>query len=85
MKDGVQIVLLNSHPGGRCVLRGIQQARDVVVDWLGHSLAILEIPDLLIHEVKVLGLGVQGCDTLLLPAGSVQAVVVIQADDSGHV
>ena len=38
-----------------------------------------------VHEVKVLCLGGQGRDVLLLATVAVQAVVVIQADDGGHV
>lgn len=40
---------------------------------------------LLVHELEVLGLGVQGCHLLPGAALPVQAVEVVQADDSGHV
>ena len=41
------------------LLGGVQQAGDVVVDGLLHRLALLQGLDLLVHQVKVLGLGVQ--------------------------
>jgi hypothetical protein len=74
-----------AHLGSRGILRRIQETRDVVVDGLGNCLAVLQVLDLLIHQVKVLSLGVKGCYTLLFPATAIQAVVVIQANDSGHV
>lgn len=57
----------------------------MVVDWLGNSLAVFQVFDLLIHEIKVLCLGVERCYALPLPASSIKTVVVIQADDCGHV
>lgn len=57
----------------------------MVVDGLLHGLTILQRLDLLVHEVKVLGLGVQGSDGCNLAAVPVQAMVVIQADHGGHV
>jgi hypothetical protein len=40
---------------------------------------------LLIHEIEVLCLGVQGSDLLNLAAVTVEAVIIVKADDSGHV
>ena len=57
----------------------------MVVDWLGNSLAIFQVFDLLIHEIEVLSLGVKSSHALPFPASSVETVVVIQADHCGHV
>ena len=76
---------VQAHLGSRGVLRRIQKTRNVIVDGLGNCLAILQVLDLLIHQVKVLSLGVKSCYTLPFPATAIQAVVVIQAYDSGHV
>ena len=76
---------VQAHLGSRGILRRIQETRDVVVDGLGNCLAILQVLDLLVHQVKVLSLGVKSCYTLPFAATAIQAVVVIQANDSGHV
>ena len=55
----------------------------MIVNGLADTLAVPQIPDLLIHEVKVLSSRVQSRDALLLPAISIQRVVVVHADDSG--
>jgi hypothetical protein len=75
----------NAHLCGVDLLGGVQKARHVVVDGLVDGLALLEGLDLVVHQVKVLGLGVQGGDAGLAAALAVEAVVVVQADDGGHV
>jgi hypothetical protein len=63
----------------------VQQAGDVVVDGLLDGLALLERLHLLVHEIEVVGAGVQRRHGLLLAPVPVQGVVVVQADDSGGV
>lgn len=66
-------------------LRGVQQARHMVVDGLVHNSALLEVLDLVVHQLKVLCLGVKCCYSLLLTAVAIQGVVIIQANDGSHV
>ena len=57
----------------------------MVVDGLGDSFAFLESFDLLVHEVEVLGFGGKGGDLGFLATITIKRVVVIKADDGGHV
>ena len=57
----------------------------MVVDGLIDRFALLESLDVLVHELKVLGLEAQSGDVQVLAASAVLRVVIIKADDSGHV
>lgn len=57
----------------------------MVVDGLIDRLALLEGLNVLVHELKVLGLEAQSSDVQVLAASAVLRVVIIKADDSGHV
>lgn len=57
----------------------------MVVDGFLDGLALLDGLDLLVHEVKILRLWRKRGDTLLLAAITVQAMVIIQADNGGVV
>lgn len=51
---------LDDDDGGGLDLLGLVQGPvDVVVDGLHHALAVLEVVELLVHEVKLLLLGVE--------------------------
>jgi hypothetical protein len=65
--------------GRRDKLRRVEEAGDVVVDGLLDRLALLDRLHLLVHEVEVVGPRVERGDALLLPAGPVQGVVVVEA------
>lgn len=57
--EGVE-ALDDDDGGGLDLLRGVQGPVDVVVDGLLDALAVLEVVELLVHEVKLLLLGVEG-------------------------
>ena len=57
----------------------------MIVDGLIDGLALLESLDVLVHELKVLGLKAQRRDVEVLAASAVMRVVVIKADDGRHV
>lgn len=57
----------------------------MIVDWLADCLALLDVSNLLIHEVKVLRCRVQGSDALVFPAISIQRMIVIHTNDCGCV
>eukprot|EP00955_Chlamydomonas_euryale_P056838 356567-Chlamydomonas_euryale.AAC.8 len=80
-----QLLNPSTHLGGVDLLRRVQQTSHVVVDGLVHGLALLQGLDLLVHEVEVLRLGVEGSHLRLLAAVAVKAVVVVQANNGGHV
>ena len=74
-----------AHIGGLDPLSGVQQARHVVVDGLVNSLPLLKRLHVLVHELKVLCLGAQRSDVQRLAAIAVLCMVVVEADDGGHV
>lgn len=57
--EGVE-ALDDDDGGGLDLLGGVQGAVDVVVDGLHHALPVLEVVELLEHEVELLLVGVQG-------------------------
>ncbi len=58
----------------------VDQARLVVVDRLHDAFARLERLNLLIHEIKVVSAGVEGCDPSLFALVAIQAVIVVETD-----
>ena len=64
---------------GLDLLRRVEEPGHVVVDRLLDGFARLEILDLLVHQVEVLGLGGKRGHVLLLAAETVEAMEVVQA------
>mmetsp|Transcript_81113 Transcript_81113/g.180263 ORF Transcript_81113/g.180263 Transcript_81113/m.180263 type:complete len:454 (+) Transcript_81113:3-1364(+) len=82
--DGMQA--LNDHNlVGLDQLRGILEARVVVVDRLVDGLPRLQRRHLRIHELEIVLLRVQRCETCHLAAGTIVDVVVVQANHRHHV
>ena len=85
-----RVKALEDHDGRRGhLLVRVELAGDVVVDGLGHSLARLQVGDVRRHLVPVLALLVERGDAVgVLRVGrtarAVPLVVVVQADDRGH-
>ena len=63
----------------------IQETSNMVVDRLLDWFSVFDSLNLLVHEVEIIGSRVERRHTLHLPPGSVERVVVVQADDSGGV
>ena len=82
--EGVQ-ALDDEDLGGLDPLRRVEEPGHVVVDGLVDGLALAQRLDLLVHEVEVLAALVERGDLLDLAAVAVVGVVVVEADDGGHV
>ncbi len=66
-------------------LRRVQETRHMVVNWLLDRFPFLECLHLLIHEIKIVGPGVQSRYRLLLPPIPIQGMVIIQTNDRGRI
>eukprot|EP01083_Nonionella_stella_P051859 137708_1 len=84
INEGVKS-LNDDDGGGLNLLGGVKGSVDVVVDGLHDGLSVLECQDVLVHEVELLLGGVQGGEARDLAALAVVEMVIIEADDGGHV
>eukprot|EP01083_Nonionella_stella_P288395 981374_1 len=84
INEGVKS-LNDDDRGGLNLLRGVHGSVHVVVDGLHDGLSVLKRLDVLEHEVELLLGGVQGGEARDLAALAVVEMVIIEADDGGHV